>query len=453
MCMNNNIFKYSSAFFTLLLFCSFLQAQVVSSPYSRYGIGDIGNKGFGQNLAMGGTSIAIQNDTSAMFFINSNNPASFSNFRLTTIEIGANVSLTQLQSTSTKQSVNNASLNYISMAIPLKKWWGASVGLMPYSSVGYKVADQQNISGVGDVKFVYEGSGGINQVYFGNGIKPFYGLKKAKNLKHLSIGANASYLFGSTDNVKRSVFDGTYFFNTRSGTTTRVADLYLDYGMQYAYNIDSINGRELKDKVKLFFGATFANETPIKATIDSLTYNYFLSSQNLEFGKDTVQNVQNVKGEIIFPRSIGFGFGIKKGDKLLVTADYRMQNWSSYKAFDKSQKLKNGSSLSVGIQYTPNAKSNGKGAYLKRVNYRGGFRYVQTPLELKNTALNEYSVTMGFGLPVGRSVVLQNFSMLNIGLELGQRGTSTNGLIKEQFIKCNIGVTINDKWFRKNQFD
>lgn len=451
--MNNNIFKYSSAFFTLLLFCSFVQAQVVSSPYSRYGIGDIGNKGFGQNLAMAGTSIAMQNDTTAMFFINSNNPASFSNYRLTTAEIGTNVSFTQLQSSSTKQSVNNASLSYLSLAIPLKKWWGASAGLMPYSSVGYKVADQQNISGVGDVKFVYEGSGGINQAYFGTGLKPFYGLKKAKALKHLSLGANASYLFGSTNNIKRSVFGGTYFFNTRSGTTTRVADIYLDYGLQYAHTIDSIGGRELKEKVKILFGATFANETPINATIDSLTYNYYLSSQNIEYGKDTVQNVQNVKGEIIFPRSIGFGLGFKKGDKLIVAADYRMQYWSAYKAFDKSQKLKNGSSISVGAQYTPNSKANGKGSYAKRIHYRGGFRYVQTPLELKNTALNEYSVTMGLGLPVGRSFLLQSFSMINLGLELGQRGTTLNGLIKEQFIKCNIGVTINDRWFIKPKFD
>ncbi|MGB3948322.1 MAG: hypothetical protein WBM13_10070 [Bacteroidia bacterium] len=451
--MSANNFKYYSIFFTLFLLPYFTQAQIVSSPYSRYGIGDMGGKGFGQNLAMAGTSIAMQNDTTAMFFINSNNPASYANYRLTAAEVGTNVSLTQLQSSSTKQSVNNASLSYISLAIPLKKWWGASVGLMPYSSVGYKVSDQQTITGAGDVNFVYEGSGGINQVYFGNGIKPFYTLKKAKALKHLSLGANASYLFGSSNNVKRSVFDGTYFFNTRSGTTTRVADIYLDYGLQYAYSIDSINGRELKDKVKLLFGATFANETPINATIDSLTYNYYLSSQNIEYGKDTVQNVQNVKGEIIFPKSIGVGIGFKKGDKLIVAADYRMQYWSTYKAFDKSQKLKNGSSISVGAQYTPNSKANGKGSYAKRINYRAGFRYVQTPLELKNTALNEYSLTAGLGFPVGRSFLLQNFSMINIGLELGQRGTTDNGLIKQQFIKCTIGVTINDRWFVKPKFD
>ena len=43
--------------------------------------------------------------------------------------------------------------------------------------------------------------------------------------------------------------------------------------------------------------------------------------------------------------------------------------------------------------------------------------------------------------------------MVNIGLEIGQRGTTTNGLIKEQFFKATIGFTINDRWFAKPKVD
>jgi hypothetical protein len=106
---------------------------------------------------------------------------------------------------------------------------------------------------------------------------------------------------------------------------------------------------------------------------------------------------------------------------------------------------------SLGAQFIPDPRPNA--IYLKRVHYRLGMRYMQTALELKNTPLNEYGLVVGFGFPVGRSFILQNFSMVNIGVEFGQRGTVTNGLIKENYLKASIGFTINDRWFQKPKFD
>lgn len=483
-------------FVLTILFCANnINSQVAnSSPYSRYGIGDQGNKGFGQNFAMGGTIIAMQNDSTPMFFINSGNPASYSNIRLTAAELGVNFNRLQLQSAGAKKTINNASLAYVSLAFPFTKWWGASFGLLPYSSVGYKVSDRQDITNVGIVNFLYEGSGGINQVYFGNGIKPLYGLpgmfmkskkyrrllsrsyadntlkndsvlaadhkkisnklKCKRNMASLSLGFNASYMFGNIDNTRRSIFaSNTNSFNTRTGTTTRVGGVYFDYGAQYAYTFDSLRGRDLKDNVKLLLGATFSTQTDINAKIDSLSYTYKSSSSGYEVGKDTIQNSEGTKGKIVFPLSFGFGFGIKKGDKWLIAADYALQNWSTYKAFNKSQGLKNSMRVSLGLQYVPNSKANGKGSYAQRLNYRIGAHYAQTSLELKNTPLTEVGISLGLGFPVGRSFLLQSFSMVNMGLELGQRGTTTNGLIREQFIKATIGFTLNDRWFVKPKFD
>ncbi len=449
------------AFFVLnTLYSLHTTAQVTNSPYSRYGIGDIGGKGFGQNFAMGGTSIAIQND-STPYFINSGNPASYSSLRWTAAELGANIGVTQLQSSSVKQSISSASLAYLSLGIPIKKWWGASIGLIPYSSVGYKVSDKQNISNIGDVNFIYEGSGGVNQLYFGNGIKPFYGLKN-KALKSLSLGVNASYLFGNIDNIRRSVFPSTTtYFNTRSGTTTRIGDAYFDYGAQYAYTIDSIKGRGLEEKVKLLFGATFANQALLSAKIDSLSYTYF-NSGKFEVVKDTLQNVQDVKGKIQLPLSFGVGFGIRKGDRLLIAGDFRIQNWSSYKIFERSQNLKNSMTASVGVQYTPKPPAGLKNNYARFISYRAGIRYAETPLELKNTRLKEYGVSLGMSLPIEklslpieRGRILRGFfSRVNIGVEFGQRGSSLNGLIKEQYIKGTVGFTLNDPtWFVKQKVD
>lgn len=477
-------FKYIAlAFFlfnTLYLLYNTSSAQVTnSSPYSRYGIGDLSGKGFAQGFAMGGTTAAMQNDSTPMFFINTGNPASYSTIRLTTAELGENFNRMQLQSSTAKKTINNASLAYLSLAFPLKKWWGASIGLIPYSTVGYKVSDHQDINNIGGVDFLYEGSGGINQVYFGNGIKPFYGLpqlflkskkydrlkgekkysklntilKRKKSWQSFSLGLNASYMFGGIDNTRRSIFASSSSFNAKTVTITRIGDFYLDYGAQYSYTFDSLNGRDLKENVKLLFGATFAAQTNLAAKIDSLSYTYFNNSSGYEIGKDTIQNIQNIKGTIQFPLSFGFGLGIKKGDKWLIAGDFAVQNWSTYMAFNKSQELKNSMRVSLGAQYIPNSKANGKGSYAKRMNYRLGGRYAQTLLELKNTPLTEYGISFGLGFPVGRNFLLQNFSLVNIGVELGQRGTTQNGLIKEQFIRATIGFTINDRWFVRPKFD
>lgn len=464
-------------------FYSFAQSSNTSSPYSRYGIGDLAGKGFAQGFAMGGSHIALQNDTTQLFFINSGNPASLANLRLTTAELGLNYSGAQLINTSTKQTVHNASLAYVALNFPVSRWWGSSIGLVPYSAVGYAIADYGKLQSAGDIEYLYEGNGGTNQLYFGNAFKPLYGLPAAfrnskryaqllqekkyeeiRKIMHrrklaqgLSLGLNTSYLFGNIENTKRSIFQPVVVaLNTASKTSTRISDIYFDYGMQYSFTIDTLNGRDLQENVKLMMGATFTAQTNVHAKVDTLTYSYYYSSSGEEIVRDTVKLSNDSKGSITFPLSFGFGLGFKKGDKWLVTADFAMQNWSSYQAFNLTQGLKNSMRISAGVQYVPNAGYISKKAmdgYAKKINYRAGVRYAKTALELKNTQLNEYAISLGIGLPVGNIYQLQTFSMINIGLELGQRGTTAKGLIRENFLKASVGFTINDKWFTKGRID
>ncbi|MFL5765184.1 MAG: hypothetical protein ACJ77K_14675 [Bacteroidia bacterium] len=510
--MNSN-HRITSSLITVIavLFSLSALAQVTSSPYSRYGVGDVGGKGYAQNMAIGGTCIALSNDTVPIFFINNGNPASYTNMKLTTAELGVNYTRNQLENSEQKHSINSASLGYISLAFPIKKWWGSSIGLLPYSAVGYKVSDQAEISNVGTVKYLYQGSGGLNQVYFGNAIKPLYGLprnyllsstyatlasrknsdgtpkdckqlyhdnniiRKAMNrrkfLQSASFGANASYLFGDVTHERRSILPSSLLaFNTRTGTDTRIDGLYLDYGFQVAYEIDSVaeknyadtsktklnecrplKYRVLDDKVKILFGATFSSESRLNATIDSLSYSYFNNSLGYEIVKDTIENSKNNHGKVTLPMSFGFGIGFKKGYKWLVAADVAIQNWSDYQAFGQSQGLRNSLRTSIGAQWVPSSKFNAK--YYERMHYRLGVRYMQTALELKETPLSEYALSFGIGFPVGRSLILQSFSMVNLSVEMGRRGTTTNGLIRENFLKATIGFTINDRWFQKPKFD
>jgi hypothetical protein len=232
--------------------------------------------------------------------------------------------------------------------------------------------------------------------------------------------------------------------------------VFLDYGLQYAFVIDTLNGRDLKDNVKIMMGATLSTQTNVSAWVDTLTYSYYYGSSGEEVFKDTIHQSTDSKGIIRFPLSFGFGLGFKKGDKWLGVADFAIQNWSSFQVFNQSQNLRNSMRIAAGVQYTPNSRYSSKSlidGYYKRVQYRIGARYAQTALELKNAQLNEYAVTIGAGLPVGRNFILQNFSMVNIGVEFGQRGTTSNGLIRENFMKVSLGFTINDRWFVKPKID
>jgi hypothetical protein len=501
----------------LLFFSLFSFAQATSSPYSRYGLGEINARTYGQGFALGGTTIALQNDTIPMFFINTSNPASYAGVQLTTAELGMKYNRVRLESSDTKKNLNNASFGYVSIAFPFKKWWGGSFGLLPYSSVGYNLVDQQEIANIGKVNFKYEGTGGISQAYFGTGLKPFYGLpkmyqrstkyqrlmswKKADNtlksreekyedylsakhklntrkfLRSAAFGGNLSYLFGSIENKRYSIFTGVNSFSTETGTATRIGDIYLDYGFQIGYTVDSVksrnprynrdsarydvrydsvvkyNYRDLKENVQFLFGLNFAAQKDIRAKIDSLSVNYYTSSQGFTQTKDTVEIVEGHKGTITLPLSFGVGFAFKKGYRWMVAADFAMQNWSSYQAFNSNQGLKNSMRTSLGIQYVPDARAVGIRKYFRRVHYRIGGHYSQTALELKNTGLTEIGISAGLGFPVGGNYILKSFSMVNMGVEVGQHGTTANGLIREQYIKTTLSFTINDRWFQKPKID
>ena len=44
-------------------------------------------------------------------------------------------------------------------------------------------------------------------------------------------------------------------------------------------------------------------------------------------------------------------------------------------------------------------------------------------------------------------------SGIDLGLELGKRGTLDNNLVRQNFINLKIGINFADKWFNKRLYD
>jgi hypothetical protein len=100
----------------------------------------------------------------------------------------------------------------------------------------------------------------------------------------------------------------------------------------------------------------------------------------------------------------------------------------------------------VGGYYIPNYKTFSK--YFSRIVYRGGFRYENTGLVINNTPIKDGALTLGLGMPLKGA-----FSNINIGFELGERGTKSAGLVSEQYMNFNVSLSLNDRWFVKRKYD
>lgn len=425
--------------FSVLFLCSgyCLKAQLLtSSPYSRFGLGDINPIALPQSFALGGSAFGLRTSN----FINLNNPASYTSFSATIFEAGINSTGMQLENQSQKSKSNNTSLGYISFGIPLKPWWGMSFALLPYSKVGYNVSDTAVIENIGKVNTKYNGEGGLNKVMWGTAFK----------YKGFSVGGNASYLFGNIDRERRIVYqDVAYAFYTKITDNTRVSDFMFDFGTQFKL--------PLKNDWSLNFGAVYSLAGKLKSKKESSAVTYFPTNSN-EIIRDTL-SYQSQNGIINLPANYGGGIVLEKNSKFLITLDYSASNWSKYISFGQPGSFKNSSQYAIGTQITPDKTST---KYRKNIHYRTGVRYANTFLNLQGIQLNELAISFGAGMPIRRTYqeintdqgrVFKYLALLNMGFEIGQRGTLQNNLIKEKFINARIGITINDKWFIKRKYD
>lgn len=416
--------------FLLLIFVSketFAQARI-SSPYSRFGVGELWQENYSVTLsAMGNVGLAIRSNN----YLNIKNPASYTGFDSTSFlfDISAIGIFTTLKTTEISQDADYASLGYILFGMPVTKWWRASFGLIPYSNVGYKVIEDQDVTDVGRVRFIYEGSGGLNQFHLGNGFRI---------TENLSVGVNASYVWGMIYKRRRVTFpDSLSMISTRIDNVDHVSDFMFDFGLQYF--------KPLKNGLEIGTGLVFQPGVDLNTTRKYVGVNYFSGGDNVELIRDTVAYDPSQKGSLKFPFGVGGGISLSKSNNFLVSMDVNWRNWKEYEAFGRSDSLQNSFSVNLGGEFIP--KHNSITSYWHRVRYRLGFRYENTYLDIHNQPIKEFGISFGLGLPFRRSK-----SMLNFAFEFGRKGTLKNNLVQENFIKFTFGLSIYERWFVKNKY-
>lgn len=418
-------------FALLLLFAtdrSMAQARI-SSPYSRYGVGELWKNNNSTTLSgMGNVGLAIRSDQ----YLNIKNPASYTGFDSTSFlfDLSGLGMYTTLKTTEISEEADYASFGYILFGTPVTKWWRASFGLVPFSNVGYTVFEESEQENVGLVRFIYEGSGGLTQFHLGNAFQI---------TERLSVGVNSSYVWGVIDRRRRITFpDSLSRLSTRVDNYDHVSDFMFELGAQYFI--------PMKNDMELGFGAVFQPNISLNTTRKYIALNYFSDNDNnVEYPRDTISLNDSQKGTLNFPMGAGAGISLKKANVFLVSMDINFRNWEDYSSFGRSDSLQNSFSLNLGGEYIP--KHNSITSYWHRIRYRIGVRYENTYLEINNTPIKEFGISFGLGFPFRRSK-----SMLNFAFEFGNKGTVKNSLVQENFFKFTFGLSIYEKWFVKHKY-
>ena len=393
------------------------------SPYSFYGIGSAKFKGTNDIVNMGG--ISVYSDST---HINVLNPASYANQMLTSFQIGATSSFYKLNSASITEKAQKTTFDYLIMGFPVSKKLGVSVGILPQSSVGYRFINDDRADTGKYSK--YMGKGGVNKVYFGSGYKI--------NSK-FSVGLDVQYLFGSID-TETQVFQDGVFYGSREVNESGISGVALNAGLTY--------NTKLNNKLNFMSSLTYSPEAKLNSNNVRNVAIVTLNSNDsaVPVTNDFEVNVADTKLNIPSKLAFGAGVGNRKwfvgGDLTFSGTGSQLNRFDNY----SNVSYENATRVAVGGFFIP--KFDSYNNYFQRVTYRGGFKFENTGLVINNTSIKDRSMTLGFGFPISGT-----FSSLNIGAEYGTRGTTNNGLVKEDYFSINLGLIFNDKWFRKTLYN
>ena len=398
----------------------------LSSPYSRFGIGDIYTGSPNTILkGMGG----VANAMSGNYLLNPSNPAAYASLDTLSFlfDAGFYIKVSSFSTSNLTENGSNASFNYASVGLSATKRWKIGLGIMPYANREYNVITEHN--DLGSYNVAFQGDGGLSRVFFANGIKI---------TKDLSVGVTASFIFGTlSDNTSIYYPDSTYFLNGKRSIDMRVNDFKLDYGVIYRLPFKKYN---------LTIGLTYSQGTKIAAKRNIFIRNMFNGFNNqTENPIDTLMYEENEKVNIKVPGGFGVGLKFDKGEGWAVGADFNWTGWKGFTMNGANDSIQNSWNVAIGGEYRPKSTSISK--YHKRITYRAGFHYDQTYYNIYGNSINKYGVTLGLGLPVPRSL-----TSFNLALEFGSMGTVKNDLIKETYFNISISMSIYDRWFIKKKY-
>ena len=142
----------------------------------------------------------------------------------------------------------------------------------------------------------------------------------------------------------------------------------------------------------------------------------------------------------MIPKVLGIGVALRGGEDWSVEVNYLMSDWRHSGFEDKGGLAAQGTSVftstvshsvRAGFEIVPNR--NDIRYYLRRCAYRAGAYYDTSYYLFDGNVVNSFGITLG--------------------VDLGQRGSLRNNMVRERYVSFAIGFNIHDLWFQKPRYN
>jgi hypothetical protein len=424
-----SLFKKYVLLVIVLLLSKGAFGQAARSPFSTFGIGEPYGNALIHNQAMGGIGVSQPQ----YWFVNNQNPALLVFNYYTVFQAGMLLESRTVKGDTTNRESVNGNMNYLVTAFPVKAGkWSTSIGLMPFTNKNYRLEYYDVVADTNPTDSVFiveQGSGGLSQLYWSNGVRIH---------DNWSVGIKAAYLFGSVNNDYTNtlvtvsqpviytigVFDQTY-----------VKDFQFTGGLSFSQ--DSIGK---KDEYRISAGLTYAMTTQLKARRTTI-----FQRRNIGGTPITSDTLVSNRGDIKIPSVLTAGVSISKGSKWSAGMEFTVQDWSQFEniEIENNQNFSKSWRFAAGGDITPDQLAE---SIFKRITYRAGLFYEKSPFLVNNNDLLDFGINFGLAVPAGRSSV-------DLAFSTGKRGDRSKNVLEETYFKVYFGLTFNDQWFVRRKFD
>lgn len=396
----------------LLVSMAVMAQNMTSSPFSRDAYGDLNENVPNAYRAMGGVGYGMRNNRA----ICAAQPASYTACDSLTfmMDIAANVNWSRYQDASGMRNKANGNLEYLMLQFPLwKRWIAMSVGLLPYSSVGFDIVQNDSIGSSYHFTKKYYGNGNISQVYGGLSFNI---------CNWVALGANVYYMWGDLDRMRAITFTESGINPTLQDESMTVSTVRLRYGAQFFHTWG-------KHTVNL--GGVFENKRSLNST-------YIIIETQSE---DTIPIY---KGGFEAPMMYGVGASYTWDNRLTVGFDFERQCMASAQfngLTGADNMLRDRNRYALGVEYRHNPMGR---KYVERMIWRAGVNVQDEYLSTIEARRVTASVGIGFPLYTIGTVI-------NMTIEYGHRGTRANGGLEDNSLRFTIGAAIAESWFFKRR--
>lgn len=388
------------------------------SSYSIFNLGDLRQTVTASGIARGG----IEGATPSFTMINGTNPALWGDLQYVAVQAGASFSQYQVSDATSSLYQNRTALQNFSAGFPMSQTYRStfSIGVRPYSTVNYRTQLAERVpTATGDsaeARITYSGDGGISEALFGASFAP---------IPEVTIGAAASRFFGAINNASAVAFPETEM----NPAVYQRLDYFGGWGLRAG-----IAARPVED---LTIGGLFESGADlVRERTDVSAY--------IDQNEEVVDTTNTSSESITIPPRITAAVSYRTG-RALISAQGTFQSWAT----DQYPNARNSMRLALGFDRI-GADAAGATSFDKWT-LRAGAYYDQTYFNVNGTGIDEMGVSIGAGIPVTLVSRLNVGTTLDFSLDVGQRGSTDNGLTSELFGRFNLEFTLGELWFVRSR--